>query len=430
MSDPSTKDEQTAPPSADGDENSGKIFVSYSRRDKEAVMRHAELFRANGIDAWVDESGINASSEWAEQIVHAITECDVFILFLSKTSVESENVRKEIGVAASLNKKILPLKIEEVEIPPSLLYHLNSIHFLETKKISHEQLLEHVFKAAGISRSSSEVVSPAPAPQKKKSLIPMSIAAVVVVGLIGGFSIFGKKDAGGENKPTPASGAETAVVTEPVRPEGNASAAHQAESSLKDMGTRVAVLYFENNTTDRKDLEPLAKGLAHMVSCEATGYEGYNIVERNELTKVMQELELSNSKNFDPGSAARIGKLLGAEQLVLGSFMVLFNKFRIDAKMVDVATGRILHSASAKGDPVNFDALAEELAAKLLSKEQASTALNKDRQALPVDVALSIGKALQMIDEGNQSGGIKLLNKLQEQHPESKLLRNVIRMAR
>ena len=74
-------------------------------------MRYVELFRANGIDAWVDESGINASSEWAEQIVHAITECDVFILFLSKTSVESENVRKEIGVAASLNKKMIIKKL-------------------------------------------------------------------------------------------------------------------------------------------------------------------------------------------------------------------------------------------------------------------------------------------------------------------------------
>ncbi|MDB4723027.1 TIR domain-containing protein [Akkermansiaceae bacterium] len=429
MTEPSTKEDQTAAPSADEAGSPGKIFISYSRRDKEAIMPYVELFRANGMDVWMDESGINASSEWAEQIVHAITECDVFILFLSDTSVASENVRKEIGVAASLNKKLLPLKIEEVEIPPSLLYHLNSIHFLETQRVSSEQLLEHVFKAAGSSRSSSEVVSPAPAPQKKKSLIPMSIASLLLVGLIGGFSIFGKNDAGNENQPSPANGAEPAVVTEPVRPEGNAATANQAESSFRDMGTRVAVLYFENNTTDRKDLEPLAKGLAHMVSCEATGYEGYDIVERNELAKVLQELELSNSKNFDPGSAARIGKLLGAEQLVLGSFMVLFNKFRIDAKMVDVATGRILHSASAKGDPENFDVLAEELAAKLLSKEQASTTPNKDREALPVDVALSIGKALQMIDDGNQSGGIELLNKLQEQHPESELLKNAIRMA-
>jgi curli biogenesis system outer membrane secretion channel CsgG len=426
MSDPNTKDDPTVSPSADEAGSPSKIFVSYSRRDKEAVMRCVELFRVNGIDAWVDESGINASSEWAEQIVHAITECDVFILFLSKTSVESENVRKEIGVAASLNKKILPLKIEEVEIPPSLLYHLNSIHFLETQKISQEQLLEHVFKAVGSPKSSSEIVSPAPAPRKKKSLIPLAIALVLLVGLIGGFSIFGKKDAGNKNQPAPPSGAEAPVVTAPVE---NAATANQAESTFKDMGTRVAVLYFENNTTDRKDLEPLAKGLAHMVSCEATGYEGYDIVERNELAKVLQELELSNSKNFNPGSAARIGKLLGAEQLVLGSFMVLFNKFRIDAKMVDVATGRILHSASAKGDPENFDVLAEELAAKLLSKEQASTTPNKDREALPVDVALSIGKALQMIDDGNQSGGIELLNKLQEQHPESELLKNAIRMA-
>jgi TolB-like protein len=427
MSDPSTKDDQTASPPADEVGNPGKIFISYSRRDKEAIMCYVELFRANGINAWIDESGINASGEWAEQIVHAITDCDVFILFLSKTSVESENVRKEIGVAASLNKKILPLKIEEVEIPPSLLYHLNSIHFLETQRVSSELLLEHVFKAVGSPRSSLKIVSPAPAPRKKKSLIALAITLVLAVGLIGGFSRFGKKDADNENQPAAASRAEAAVVVDSV---GNVAATHQAESSFKKMGTRIAVLYFENNTAERKDLEPLAKGLAHMVSCEANGYEGYDIVERNELAKVLQELKLSNNKNFDPGSAAQIGKLLGAEQLVLGSFMVLFNKFRIDAKMVDVATGRILHTASAKGDPENFDALAEELAAKLLSKEQASTTPSKNREALPVDVALSIGKALQMIDEGNHSSGIELLAKLQEQHPESELLKNAIRTAK
>ena len=157
----------------------GKIFVSYSRRDKKTVLRHVTLFRANGLDTWIDESGINASSEWAEQIVQAITECDVFILFLSKNSVESENVRKEIGVAASLGKKILPLKIEDVGIPPSMLYHLNSIHFLETKRVTAEQLLEHVLRALGKPNGEPLVTVPTKSAGVRVRFI--GIAAVLLV---------------------------------------------------------------------------------------------------------------------------------------------------------------------------------------------------------------------------------------------------------
>lgn len=174
-------------------------------------MLYVELLRKYGLDVWIDESGINASSEWAEQIVNAITDCDVFILFLSETSVASENVRKEIGVAASQKKKILPLKIEEVEIPAALLYHLNSIHFIEAKTISHEQVIEHVFNAVGRSMPIPETTTPDHASPVKKRRTPLIIALLLLVGLIGGFAIFGKKDTGDQTPSTPKSGAEMTV---------------------------------------------------------------------------------------------------------------------------------------------------------------------------------------------------------------------------
>jgi hypothetical protein len=166
-----------------------------------------------------------------------------------------------------------------------------------------------------------------------------------------------------------------------------------------------------------------------MISCEAGNWEGYEVVERDALEKVLKELELSNTRNFDSGSAARIGKLLGAEQLVFGSYMLLFNKFRIDAKVVDVETGKILRSENAKGDPQNFDVLAEELAGRLFSKDQKTKIRGTDAVGLPVTVALQIGEALQKIDEGNREEGLKLLRKLQEEHPESEVLKNTIRLA-
>ena len=203
MSEPKTEKNQATSTSAGGSDGPGKIFISYSRNDKDDVMPYVTLMRQNGLDVWMDESSINASAEWAGQIVNAITACDVFVLFLSETSVESENVRKEIGLAASLNRKILPLKIEDVEIPPSLLYHLNSIHFLEAEKISHDQLLEHVFNAAGRSLEDARTaISDASPGKKKPGLTPLAIIILALALLAGGYAVISKKDAGNES-PTP-----------------------------------------------------------------------------------------------------------------------------------------------------------------------------------------------------------------------------------
>ena len=384
-------------------------------------MSHVSSFRANGLDVWIDESGIDASNDWAEQIVGGITACDVFVLFLSKTSIESENVRKEIGVAASLGKRILPLKIEDLEIPPTMLYHLHSIHFLETKRVSQEQLLEHVFRAVGKPNERKPVVV---AVKKSTShmRVVLAVGVLLAVGLSAAWTIFLKR---GPTAVVPAH--EASAATTPISAPGPVAGLKPAPLSG---GRRIAVLYFENNATDRQDLQPLAKGLAHMISCEAGKFDGYDIVEREELAKVLKELDLSNSKNFNASSAAKIGKLLGAEQLVFGSFMVLFDKFRIDAKIVDVETGRIVRAQSAKGDPQNFDVMVEELAGRLFSTDKVMKVREAGAVALPVDVALQIGAALQKIDEGNRAEGLELLTKLQQEHPESEILKRAVLLAK
>jgi adenylate cyclase len=49
------------------------------------------------------------------------------VLLLSPTSIESDNVRKEVSLAAERKKKILPLDLEPVALPHDLAYHLAGI---------------------------------------------------------------------------------------------------------------------------------------------------------------------------------------------------------------------------------------------------------------------------------------------------------------
>ena len=73
--------------------------------------------------------------------------------------------------------------------------------------------------------------------------------------------------------------------------------------------------------------------------------------------------------------------------------------------------------------------MAHELAGRLFSNGQETQAPVDKAYGLPVSVALQIGEALKKIDEGNRTEGIQLLKKLQEQHPESELLKNTLRLA-
>jgi adenylate cyclase len=103
------------------------IFISYSRKDSEQAEQLAELLGSAGLACWIDKSGIELSTSWSKEIVQAIDACKAFIVLLSPNSVESNNVVKEVSLAAEQKKKILPLDLEPVALSEDLRYHLAGI---------------------------------------------------------------------------------------------------------------------------------------------------------------------------------------------------------------------------------------------------------------------------------------------------------------
>src|SRR5262249_47794865 len=110
-------------------------------------------------------------------------------------------------------------------------------------------------------------------------------------------------------------------------------------------------------------LEPLGKGLAEMLISDLAGAtDGVKIVERARLEEVLAEQKLGRSGKVDTRTAARIGKLLGARYLVLGSYFDAMGTFRADPRLVDVETGEIVKALGATGKPDDFLALEQGLA--------------------------------------------------------------------
>ena len=107
------------------------IFISYSRADTVAVDKLAAGLRAAGFEPWVDRTGIHGGEQWRQRIVKAINTCGVFLLALSPHSVASVNVRKELDIADSRHKFILPVIIQTITIPDEMEYQLAGVQMVD-----------------------------------------------------------------------------------------------------------------------------------------------------------------------------------------------------------------------------------------------------------------------------------------------------------
>jgi len=82
-----------------------KIFFSHSSRDKAAV-REIKSQMYDFLDIWLDEGELLPGENLEEEIVKSIQESDLFVLFISEYSINSEWVKREI-LEAEIKEKSL-----------------------------------------------------------------------------------------------------------------------------------------------------------------------------------------------------------------------------------------------------------------------------------------------------------------------------------
>jgi len=107
------------------------------------------------------------------------------------------------------------------------------------------------------------------------------------------------------------------------------SAGAQAASKRKP---RIAVLDFDYATVQTWSQTffgtnvDLGKGIQQMVVTDLVKDGTYSVIERAAMDKILGEQNFSNSNRADPNSAAKIGKLLGADAIIVGSITEFGNE--------------------------------------------------------------------------------------------------------
>jgi TolB-like protein len=183
---------------------------------------------------------------------------------------------------------------------------------------------------------------------------------------------------------------------------------------------RVAILYFDNNTPD-PDFDLLRKGMADMLITDLAGREGLVLLERSKLESVLSELELQRGRYFDPKTAQKVGKGMGATHAVTGAFVSVGDRLRIDVRSIEVSSGKVATTDMVIGRKADFFDLEQKLAASfacaLAPKSCERVEPPKSEGAPSVTAIMRYASGLELFDSGNLEDASKVMREAMSEAP-------------
>jgi TolB-like protein len=183
-----------------------------------------------------------------------------------------------------------------------------------------------------------------------------------------------------------------------------------------DMRPGIAVFPFENGGSygpDAADLEPLTVGLQQMLLTELQQHAGLRIVERNEMARILEELDLSETDRMDAATAAEIGKLVGARYAIAGSFTDWYGDF----------TSEIVKAEMVQDERANMYRILVDMASQIMADvelEPLQAQVTEARRArdVPPEAVTLFARAQVFQDDGNTDRAIELYRRITETFPD------------
>jgi TolB-like protein len=140
------------------------------------------------------------------------------------------------------------------------------------------------------------------------------------------------------------------------------------ENKLLEKPKRLAIISFDNTSGKESEYGDLGGPLRDMLTTDLNSVKNLTMVDRQALEKLLNEQNLNNSKSFDQATATKLGKLLGAEIIITGTYFEFFGTLRVDAKFINVETGEIAFSLGVDGAREEFFDLKKTLANLIIEK--------------------------------------------------------------
>ena len=134
------------------------------------------------------------------------------------------------------------------------------------------------------------------------------------------------------------------------------------------------------NISGQKDYDWLCTGIAESISTRLGSLPYFSLVERLKLSDAMKEIELGQTGLIADSKAAQTGQMAGAEELVVGSFQIIGQSIRINARFLKVEEGKVRTTAEATGSMDQIFDLQDKIVASFLAN--LNLPLNDQEKAL------------------------------------------------
>lgn len=178
----------------------------------------------------------------------------------------------------------------------------------------------------------------------------------------------------------------------------------------------IAVLDFANRSLDdREKYDPLQKGFADLMISQLQGSVNLKVVERERISWILGEIGLENEPGkFDDKTAVRVGKQLGVNVIVFGSFFKVKDRLKLISRLVKVETSEILATAEAEGDADEFFEITAKLGekvAKSINVVISKTEVEKSTPTKSLDAQMNYSEGLVLLEKGDYKGAYDKFNK-------------------
>lgn len=197
-------------------QNQRQTFISYSRVNKDFASKLAKELKEEGFSVWFDLMDIPTGARWDDEVENALHESEIFLIILTPDSIASENVKDEIGYAIDHGTRILPILLENCEIP----LRLRRFQYVDFTKLTYkegidraEELLKKFVEEESIplsagsgtdaSENAYESVTTAPTFRTRKAKVnPYMIGGAAFLGIAILATVFFTSGKGAKNTPS------------------------------------------------------------------------------------------------------------------------------------------------------------------------------------------------------------------------------------
>ena len=324
-------------PAYNGDEP--YVFVSYSHSNSSAVYPELVWLKERGFNIWYDE-GIEAGTEWREELAKAIEESSLLVYFITPESVQSQNCRKEVNFAVDQDIPIIAIHLGKTDLPSGLNLTLSdrqAILKYELPKQEYQQKLQ----ARIASYLDQPIIQPEVKERKKTVPIIASVIGLVVLAI--GLLFYNQQDV----------------------------QQNTAGPGTVDATPSIAVLPFVNRSAREEDAF-FVDGLHDDLLTHISKIGSIKTISR---TSVMQYRNTSKT-------IPQIARELGVATIMEGGVQRAGDTIRINVQLIDAATDEHLWAQTYDRQltAANIFAIQSEIATAIADALRATLSLDEQQQ--------------------------------------------------